>query len=121
MTFDQFVLMYSVFCDRAPREMKIHYAFMIYGKLFLNKHCLISIQCPNRWNEDKKNNLFVLTDMDGDGFIGTTDIEHALKLLTQNELSMDEIQCVWEKVHLVKCIMNPIIFPSRCFHTGSSE
>ena len=48
MTFDQFVLMYSVFCDRAPREMKIHYAFMIYGKLFLNKHCLISIQCPNR-------------------------------------------------------------------------
>ena len=32
MTFDQFVLMYSVFSDRAPREMKIHYAFMIYGK-----------------------------------------------------------------------------------------
>ena len=38
--------------------------------------------------------------MDGDGYIGTTDIEHALKLLTQNELSMDEIQCVWEKVRL---------------------
>ena len=49
--------------------------------------------------------------MDGDGFIGTTDIEHALKLLTQNELSMDEIQCVWEKVNLVKCIL--IIFPNR--------
>ena len=32
MTFDQFVLMYSVFSDRAPREMKIHYAFLIYGK-----------------------------------------------------------------------------------------
>ena len=33
MTFDQFVLMYSVFSDRAPREMKIHYAFLIYGKI----------------------------------------------------------------------------------------
>ena len=32
LTFDQFVLMYSVFSDRAPREMKIHYAFMIYGR-----------------------------------------------------------------------------------------
>ena len=34
MTFDQFVLMYSVFSDRAPREMKIHYAFLIYGKSY---------------------------------------------------------------------------------------
>ena len=40
----------------------------------------------------------LISDMDGDGFIGTTDIEHALKLLTQNELNMDEIQSVWEKV-----------------------
>ena len=37
-------------------------------------------------------------DMDGDGYIGTTDIEHALKLLTQNELNMAEIQSVSEKV-----------------------
>ena len=37
--------------------------------------------------------------MDGDGFIGTSDIEHALKLLTQNELNMEEIQSVWEKVN----------------------
>ena len=46
--------------------------------------------------------------MDGDGYIGTTDIEHALKLLTQNELSMDEIQCVWEKVRLEKFIFTLI-------------
>ena len=46
--------------------------------------------------------------MDGDGYIGTTDIEHALKLLTQNELSMDEIQCVWEKVTLEKFIFTLI-------------
>ena len=43
-------------------------------------------------------NFYENQDMDGDGFIGTTDIEHALKLLTQNELNMDEIQSVWEKV-----------------------
>ena len=36
--------------------------------------------------------------MDGDGFIGTNDIEHSVKLLTQNELNIDEIQSVWEKV-----------------------
>ena len=36
-------------------------------------------------------------DMDGDGFIGAYDIEHAVKLLTQNELNMEEIQSVWEK------------------------
>ena len=42
----------------------------------------------------------LIVDMDGDGFIGTTDIEHALKLLTQNELNMDEIQSVWEKVKI---------------------
>jgi hypothetical protein len=44
--------------------------------------------------------------MDGDGFIGTTDIEHALKLLTQNELNMDEIQSVWEKVRTIPILEN---------------
>ena len=58
----------------------------------------------------RKNNHYVLIDMDGDGYIGTTDIEHALKLLTQNELSMDEIQCVWEKVQIEKFIIS-LFFP----------
>ena len=60
MTFDQFVLMYSVFCDRAPREMKIHYAFMIYGKLFFqikNEYYILNIlnrMAMNRRNDDKE-------------------------------------------------------------------
>ena len=37
-------------------------------------------------------------DFDGDNFVGSTDIEHAVKLLTQNELAMDEIESIWEKV-----------------------
>ena len=37
-------------------------------------------------------------DFDGDYFVGSSDIEHAVKLLTQNELAMDEIESIWEKV-----------------------
>ena len=33
LTFDQFVLMYSIFSEKSPREMKVHYAFKIYGQL----------------------------------------------------------------------------------------
>ena len=32
LTFDQFVDLFSVFSERAPREMKVQYAFKIYGK-----------------------------------------------------------------------------------------
>ena len=59
--------------------------------------------------------------MDGDGYIGTTDIEHALKLLTQNELSMDEIQCVWEKVNLEKFIFTLIFFKLTRFDTANKQ
>ena len=30
--------------------------------------------------------------------MGSSDIEHAVKLLMQNELAMDEIESFWEKV-----------------------
>ena len=40
----------------------------------------------------------LVSDFDGDGFIGATDIENAVKLLTQNELNHEEIESVWEKV-----------------------
>ena len=30
MSFNDFLEMFSVFCDRAPKELKSHYAFMIY-------------------------------------------------------------------------------------------
>ena len=32
LTFDQFVYLFSVFSDRSPREMKVQFAFRIYGK-----------------------------------------------------------------------------------------
>eukprot|EP00095_Tigriopus_kingsejongensis_P003779 maker-scaffold155_size301336-snap-gene-0.12 protein:Tk03779 transcript:maker-scaffold155_size301336-snap-gene-0.12-mRNA-1 annotation:"predicted protein" len=67
LTFDEFLNMYSVFSEKTPREMKVHYAFLIY-------------------------------DFDGDTFVGPSDIEHAVKLLTQNELGTEEIESIWEKV-----------------------
>ena len=48
--------------------------------------------------------IYIYIDIDGDGYIGITDIEHALKLLTQNELNMEEIQSVWEKVNRHKTL-----------------
>ena len=38
------------------------------------------------------------SDFDGDGYIGASDIENVVKLLTQNELTHEEIESVWEKV-----------------------
>ena len=37
-------------------------------------------------------------DFDGDGFIGASDIENVVKLLTQSELNHEDIESVWEKV-----------------------
>jgi len=31
LTFDQFVNLFSVFSEKAPREMKVQFAFKIYG------------------------------------------------------------------------------------------
>ena len=36
--------------------------------------------------------------------MGSSDIEHAVKLLTQNELAMDEIESIWEKVRSGKIV-----------------
>jgi len=33
LTFDEFLLLFSVFSEKAPREMKVHYAFKIYGRI----------------------------------------------------------------------------------------
>ena len=40
------------------------------------------------------------SDSDGDNYIGTIDIENTAKLLTQNELSLEEIAAITDKVYL---------------------
>ena len=44
------------------------------------------------------------SDFDGDGYIGASDIENVVKLLTQNELTHEEIESVWEKVEYWKSL-----------------
>ncbi|XP_040566050.1 calcium and integrin-binding family member 2 [Lepeophtheirus salmonis] len=67
LDFNEFLMLYSVFSDNAPREIKVHYAFQIY-------------------------------DFDGDNYINASDIELAAKLLTQNELCVQEIKEIVESV-----------------------
>lgn len=38
MTFEDFLDMMSVFSDNAPKNVKVEYAFRIYGKDFFNDH-----------------------------------------------------------------------------------
>ena len=80
-----FIFINFSLCERSPRDIKLHYAFNIY-------------------------------DFDGDNFIGVNDIEQVLtfpfnmylistylciqaaRLLTQGQLTDEEIEQVWTKV-----------------------
>ena len=57
------------------------------------------------WNEFISS---IFADFDGDNFVGASDIENAVKLLTQNELSLDEIESIWEKVKAQILMINTI-------------
>ncbi|XP_027229167.1 calcium and integrin-binding family member 2 isoform X1 [Penaeus vannamei] len=67
LTFDQFLEMFSVFSEHAPRDIKAIYAFKIY-------------------------------DFDGDGFLGESDLLHAVKHLSHDLLTPDEYSTIVAKV-----------------------
>ena len=67
MCFDDFLDMFSVFSEAAPRDIKAVYAFKIY-------------------------------DFDEDGAIGRQDLAKTVNCLTRNELKMDEVEFICEKV-----------------------
>ena len=81
MTFDDFLDMLNVFSESAPRDLKVYYAFKIYGRDDLSFLLLT-----------------VCADYDGDHFITAYDIEQTTIALTRNELSPDEIQDVCDRV-----------------------
>ena len=64
---NEFFLLFSSLSERAPREIKLHYAFKIF-------------------------------DIDQDNFVGVGDIEQAVKLLTQGQLSTEEVDQISRKV-----------------------
>jgi hypothetical protein len=66
---------------------------------------ILDLRCRIRSNyvcTNKKINF--VADFDGDNFIGSSDIEHTVKLLTQNELNHEEIESVWEKVNFFESV-----------------
>ncbi|XP_045156241.2 calcium and integrin-binding family member 2-like [Mercenaria mercenaria] len=67
MNFDDFLDMFSVFSEAAPRDIKCVYAFKIY-------------------------------DFDGDNFLNRFDLEKTLRCLTRNELTVDEVSFIVDKV-----------------------
>lgn len=86
MTFDDFLDMLSVFSENAPRDVKVYFAFKIYG----NSSNFI-------WNMYRVLNWLSL-DYNNDHFITTYDIEQATGALTRNELGPEEIAVVCDKV-----------------------
>lgn len=82
LSFEDFLDLLSVFSEQAPRDIKVFYAFRIYGKYFF-----FICDC-NRFG----------IDFDGDNHIGPSDINQAVRLLTNQELSEDDVQQIVEKV-----------------------
>ncbi|GFQ97307.1 calcium and integrin-binding family member 3 [Trichonephila clavata] len=78
LTFDDFLDMFSVFSEQAPRNVKQVYAFKIYVLLFSITDFSL--------------------DYDGDQFIGPKDLEQAVTALTRAELNEEEVALVVEKV-----------------------
>ena len=78
----EFFLLFSSLSERAPRETKLHYAFKIYD--FDQVAGIVAILGPWGAEEDcqglKVKSAFLLYQ---DNFIGISDIEQAVKLLTQ--------------------------------------
>ncbi|KAH8252613.1 hypothetical protein KR032_000801 [Drosophila birchii] len=81
LSFEDFLDALSVFSEQAPRDIKVFYAFKIYGKF-----SLYSIL------------YFLLTYFDQDGFIGHADLMSCLTTMTKNELSPEEHQQIADKV-----------------------
>jgi len=54
--------------------------------------------CERSPREHKLHYAFSIYDFDGDNFIGVGDIEQATRLLTQGQLTDEEIEQIWRKV-----------------------
>ncbi|CAD1475514.1 unnamed protein product, partial [Heterotrigona itama] len=76
--FEEFLEMMSVFSEQAPRDLKVFYAFKIYGT---NHHV------------NQQSN-----DFDEDGVLGLNDLERTCRQLVQDDLNADEVATVCRKV-----------------------
>ncbi|NWY71012.1 CIB2 protein, partial [Erithacus rubecula] len=95
LSFNDFVDMFSVLSEMAPRELKAIYAFKIYGTGggLVGFLCLESVRgtLGDLW-------FFCCLDFNTDNFICKADLEKTLNKLTREELTEEEITLVCEKV-----------------------
>ncbi|KAG8516433.1 Calcium and integrin-binding family member 2 [Galemys pyrenaicus] len=89
LTFNDFVDMFSVLCEAAPRELKASYAFKIYG----------DGRPRGRWDALAAGRAGPWpADFNTDNFICKEDLERTLARLTKSELDEDEVVLVCDKV-----------------------
>uniref|UniRef100_A0A0K0DHB9 EF-hand domain-containing protein n=1 Tax=Angiostrongylus cantonensis TaxID=6313 RepID=A0A0K0DHB9_ANGCA len=94
LTFDDFLDMFSVFSEMAPLQLKLKYAFRIYGenKMIFKLHTSIL----NRDNNPILGNIFV--DFDNDDLLGHDDLSKMIRSLTRDELTDEEVEFIIERI-----------------------
>lgn len=99
LSFNDFVDMFSVLSEMAPRELKAIYAFKIYGTV-LRWFCMACLFKVKEYESCWWSFLcfFYCLDFNTDNFICKADLEKTLNKLTREELTAEEITLVCEKV-----------------------
>lgn len=97
-SFNDFVDMFSAFCETSPRELKMIYAFKIYGNrpvlsnldrdlvTLLSICSLLLLTCPSCGS-----------DYNRDSFICKEDLKKTLNKLTKGDLTPEEVMLVCDK------------------------
>lgn len=100
LSFNEFVDMFSVLSEMAPRELKAIYAFKIYGKE-TTAPIMIFFKCPvSQYSEILPLSSFkslLSTDFNVDNYLCKEDLEKTLNKLTKEELTPEEVELVCEK------------------------
>lgn len=94
LSFNEFVDMFSVLSEMAPRELKAIYAFKIYGqRRRSDTSSFLSVHVDNKHHHW----LFVRVDFNVDNYLCKEDLEKTLNKLTKEELTPEEVDLVCEK------------------------
>ena len=88
--------MMSVFSEHAPRDLKVFYAFRIYGEQ-------ISVLSEKRATLDSTEYIIQdktgeIVDFDEDGLVGLGDLEQTCRQLVRGGLNDEEVSTVCQKV-----------------------
>lgn len=96
LSFNEFVDMFSVLSEMAPRELKAIYAFKIYGIKKKSSICLFLLNHKLKLHSLLSWLLFV-SDFNVDNYLCKEDLEKTLNKLTKEELTPEEVELVCEK------------------------